>query len=173
MAETEFGLDVEFGHGVVLVGQIEERVVAEAFGAARCGEDFSLDSAVAYAENLSVACGSEDAVVAGCWILDGDFAEGLEKAEVVALVWCAVGWEVLVVGVSGGADAGGSVESVYFEAGVVGDDDVAGRVVGVVDRFEAGVAFEGGFVFRRCGDLLYAGQGCKGDIRFRCGGEVA
>ena len=61
--------------------------------------------------------------------------------------------EVLVVGVAGGADAGGSVEGVDFEAGVVGDDDLAGGVVGVVDGFEAGVAFEGGFVFGGGGDF--------------------
>ncbi len=74
----------------------------------------------------------------------------LEEVEVVALV-CGVQRsgpvEVVVVGVTGGADAGGSVEGVDFEAGVVGDDDLAGGVVGVVEGFEAGVAFEGRFVF--------------------------
>jgi len=64
----------------------------------------------------------------------------------------------VVVGEAGGADAGRSVESVYFEAGVVGDDDLARGVAGVVDGFEAGVAFEGGFVFGWRGDFLYAGE---------------
>ena len=69
------------------------------------------------------------------------------------------GWvEVVVVGEAGGADAGGSVEGVDFEAGVVGDDDFAGGVVGVVDGFEAGVAFEGGLVFGGGGDLV-SGRG--------------
>ena len=43
VAEGEFGLDVEFGHGLVLFGKIEERIVAEALGAAWGGEDFSFD----------------------------------------------------------------------------------------------------------------------------------
>ena len=34
VAEGEFGLDVEFGHGLVLFGEIEEWIVAEAVGAA-------------------------------------------------------------------------------------------------------------------------------------------
>ncbi len=60
------------------------------------------------------------------------------------------GWwagEVLVVGVAGGADAGCAVEGVYFEAGVVGYYDLVGKMLRVVDGFEAGVAFEGGLVF--------------------------
>ena len=61
---------------------------------------------------------------------------------------------MLVFGEAGGADAGGSVEGVDFEAGVVGDDDFAGGVAGVVDGFVAGVAFEGGFVFVGGGDFV-------------------
>ena len=55
--------------------------------------------------------------------------------------------EVVVFGEAGGADAGCSVEGVDFEAGVVGDDDFAGGVAGVVDGLVAGIAFEGGLVF--------------------------
>ncbi len=70
------------------------------------------------------------------------------------------GWspKLLVFGVAGGADAGGSVEGVDFEAGVVGDDDLVGGVVGVVDGLEAGVAFEGGFVFGGGGDFFEVGE---------------
>ena len=56
------------------------------------------------------------------------------------------------------ADAGCSVEGVDFEAGVVGDDDFSGDVVGVVDGFEAGVACEGGFVFGWGGDFFQVGE---------------
>ena len=73
MAEGEFGSDVEFGHGLVLFGEIEERVVAEAVGAARCGEDFSFHGAVADGEDFSVAGCGEDAVVTG-FMWAGDFA---------------------------------------------------------------------------------------------------
>ena len=37
VAEGEFGGDVEFGHGLVLFREIEERVVAEALGALGSG----------------------------------------------------------------------------------------------------------------------------------------
>jgi hypothetical protein len=173
MAEGEFGFDVEFGHGLVLIGQVEEGIVAETAGATRGGEDFAFDGAMADAEDLSVADCCEDAVIAGCWISVGDFAEGFEEAEVVALVGCSNAEEVFVFGVAGGADAGCSIEGVDFEAGVVGDDDFAGSVMGVVDGFEAGVAFEGGFVFGGSGDFFYAGEWREGDVLRCCGGEVA
>ena len=65
VAEGELGVDVELGHGFVLFGEIEERVVAEASGAAWRGEDLAFDGAVADGEDLAVAGGGEDAVVAG------------------------------------------------------------------------------------------------------------
>ena len=74
-----------------------------------------------------------------------------------------VAGKCMVVGVAGGADAGGSVEGVDFEAGVVGDDDLAGGVEGVGDGFDAGVAFEGGFVFCGGGDVGEVGEGFDGD----------
>jgi hypothetical protein len=67
------------------------------------------------------------------------------------------GWvEVVVIGVTSGTDAGSAVKGVYFQAGVVRDDDFAGGAVRVVDSFEASVAFEGGLVFRGGGDFFYA-----------------
>ena len=50
------------------------------------------------------------------------------------------------------------MEGVDFEAGVVGDDDLAGGMVGVVDGLEAGVAFEGGLVFGGGGDVGEVGE---------------
>src|SRR5260370_1789785 len=177
VAEGELGLDVELGHGLVLFGEVEERVVAEALGAAWRGENFAFDGAVADGEDFAVASGGEDAVVAGGALGEGNAGEEGEEVEVVAVV-CGqrrgvlVGWlggfgwvEVVVVGEAGGADAGGSVEGVDFEAGVVGDDDRAGGVAGVVDGFVAGVAFEGGFVFGWGLDLVEVGEWGEGDVR--------
>ena len=75
MAEGEFGLDVEFGHGLVFVGEIEERVVAETLRAAWSGEDLAFDGAMTDGEDLSVAGGGEDAVVAGRAPIKGDAGE--------------------------------------------------------------------------------------------------
>jgi hypothetical protein len=94
MAEGEFGLDVEFGHGLVLFGEIEEWVVAESVGAAWCGEDLAVDGAVTCGEDLTVAGGGKDAVIAGGGMWDRDFTKGFEEAEVVALVDGCVEWAV-------------------------------------------------------------------------------
>ena len=119
-------------------------------------------------------------MVASSLVLDGDsaeccFIEGIEEAEIVALVCCYFEWALkfLIFSVAGRADARFSVEGVHFEAGVVGDDDLAGCVTGVIDGLEARVAFEGGLVFSWSRDLLYAGERRESDV-LRCGsGEVA
>jgi hypothetical protein len=171
----EFGFGIEFGHGLVVAGEEEEGVIAEASGASGSGEDFTFDGAVGDAEDFAIASCGEDAMVAGFGVLDVEFSEGLLEAEVVTLVSCG-GWgdsEVFVFGVAGGADAGCSVEDVDFEAGVVGEDDFSGRELGVVDGLEAGVAFEGWFVFGGWGNFTEAREGFDGDVRGRGGCEVA
>ena len=65
MAEGVLGLEVDLGHRAVVQGKVEERVVAEASGAARLGEDLAFDGPVADGEDVAVAGGGEDAVVAG------------------------------------------------------------------------------------------------------------
>jgi hypothetical protein len=87
VAEGEFGFDVEFGHGLVFVGEIEERVVAEAVGAAGLGEDIAFDGTVADGEDAAVAGGGEDAVVAGAALGEGNGGEEGEEVEVIALVY--------------------------------------------------------------------------------------
>jgi hypothetical protein len=72
MAEGELGLDVEFGHGLFAFGEIEEGVVAEAVCALGRGQDLAFDCASACAEDLAVAGGGEDTVIAGGTI----FTEG-------------------------------------------------------------------------------------------------
>ena len=86
MAEGEFGLDVEFGHGLALLGEIEEWVVAESFGAAWCGEDLAVDGTVPCGEDLTVAGCGKDAAIAGGGVWDSHSTESFEEAEVVALV---------------------------------------------------------------------------------------
>src|SRR5580704_4865483 len=81
--------------------------------------------------------------------------------------------EVVVVGEAGGADPGGSVEGVDFEAGVVGEDDFTGCVVGVVACFFDGVALKGGLVFWWGGSFFQVGEWREGDVPRRGGGEVA
>src|SRR5437868_2771752 len=97
MAEGEFGVDVEFGHGLVLFGEVEERVVAEALGAAWGGEDLAFYCAVADGEDVAVAGGGEDAVVTGRSFGEGDAGEEGEEVEIVAVVCgqrreAVVGW---------------------------------------------------------------------------------
>jgi len=97
-----------------------------------------------------------------------------EEAEIVTLVerGCGGCGDSEIFGVTGGADAGCSVEGVYFEAGVVGDEDVAGSVEGIGDGFEACVGFESGLVFGWDGDGCQVGEWGEGDSAFAGGGEV-
>src|SRR6266702_230917 len=86
VAEGELGGGVELGHGLVVLREIEEGIVAEAVGSARGGEDLALDVAVAGAEDLAVAGGDEDAVIAGLAVRPWRVAEGFEEAEIISLV---------------------------------------------------------------------------------------
>ena len=177
MAEGELDGEVELGHGAVECWEIEEGVEAETGGAARGGEDFSVYGAVGFGEDFCVAGCDEDAAVTGGAGIRG-LGEGVEEAEVVADVWIERSGvrralEVHVFCVAGGADTGGKVEGVDFEAGVVGQDDLAGCVGSVVEGLEAGVAGEGGLVFFWGGDVLEVGQGGEGDAGGGGGGEVA
>ena len=64
-AERELGLDVDFGHGTVQRGQVEERVIAKAAGAARGFQNESLDRALGGVEGHAIARGHQHAAVAG------------------------------------------------------------------------------------------------------------
>jgi hypothetical protein len=172
MADGELGFKVDLGHGAVQFREVKQRIVAEAVGAAWSGENIAFDGTVADGEDVAVSGGGEDAVVSRAALGEGDACEEGDEVEVVALVeWKGLrGVEGVVVGKAGGADAGMAVEGVDFEAGVVGYDDVAGCVAGVVDGLEAGVAFEGGLVFGGGGDLYEVGQWSEGDVaRGSCG----
>src|SRR5258708_6789488 len=85
--EGELGLDVELGHGLVLFGEIEERVVAEAVAAAWGDDDLTFKSAVTHGEDFAVAGGGEDAVITGAALGEGNSDEEGEEIEVVALVY--------------------------------------------------------------------------------------
>ena len=178
MAEGMLGFEIDFGHGVLEFGQIEERVVAEAARAARRFEDESFDRAVCCIEGLAIAGGDEDAVVAGgalgCW----NAGEALEQDHVVPDVGVVVGiWRVDEAGIggeTGGANAGRSVEGVDFEAGVIGEDEVIRCETGVVDSLEGSVGPEGGAAFFRGGNGDQAGQRFDEDVvGSGGGGEVA
>jgi len=86
VAEGEFGFDVEFGHGLFLLREVEEWVVAEALDAAWGGEDLAFDCAVTHGEDFAVARGGEDAVVAGAALGERNASKEVEEVEVVALV---------------------------------------------------------------------------------------
>jgi len=68
----EAGDGVDLGHGEVVIGQVEEWVVAEAEGAPGGGEDFAFDYAVGGGDDLAVAGCGEDAVVATLALSFGD-----------------------------------------------------------------------------------------------------
>ena len=131
MAEGELSGDVELGHGFVLGGEVEEGVVAEAVCATGGGKDFAFDGSVANGEDVGASRGGEDAVIAAAALGERNVGEEREEIEIVAFVDRVMlrRVEVVVVGEAGGADAGGTMESVDFETGVVGDYDLTGEVL--------------------------------------------
>ena len=102
----------------------------------------------------------------GSWPDGGirDAGEGGEECGVVAEVGSiGVAGVGQVGGEAGAAYTGGVVEGGYFEAGVVGEDEEARGVEGVVDGLGAGVGLEGGLVLGRGGNGGEAGEGFDAD----------
>jgi hypothetical protein len=128
----------------------EEWVIAEAVCAARGVEDFTFDEALGSEKDLTVAGEGECADEAGGAVDPGRSAgEGFEEQRIVAGVAHSAGMEIIpgVVSVAGGADARLVGERGDFEAGVVGEDEQAGRRERVSAGLEFSVAHEGGRVF--------------------------
>ena len=81
-------------------------------------------------EGKAVASGDKDTVVAGGALENWNAGEALQQDHVVPYISVVVRVrridEAGVGGVAGAADAGRAVEGVDFEAGVVGQDEMAG-----------------------------------------------
>src|SRR5260370_41810989 len=91
MAEGQVGFKIEFGHSAIKLRQVEERVVAEAAGAAWRIENHSLDSAFRCVEGQAVAGGNQDAAVAGGALFGRNPGESLQQDHVVPDVGIVVG----------------------------------------------------------------------------------
>jgi hypothetical protein len=151
MTEGELGLEVDLGHGAVELGEIEKRIVSETAGAAGSVEDHAFDAAVGLVCGVAVARGDKYATVA-CGAPRGRYSfETLQQDDVVPDVGVVVGIGGVdhagVCGETGRAHAGSAGEGVNFETGVVGENELAGEELGVIDGFEAGVLGEGFAVF--------------------------
>ena len=178
MAEGELGFEVDFGHGAVECGQVEERVVAKAAGAAGRVEDEAFDRALGGVKRQAVPGGYQNAAVARGAGGGRDAGEALQQDHVVPHIGVVVGVgrvdQAGVGGEAGGADAGRAVEGIDFEAGVVCQHQHAGGEAGVVDGFERGVGGERGAIFFRGGNGGEGGQGIDFDgMRVCRGAEVA
>ena len=161
------GGQVDFGHGAVEGGEIEERVVSKAACASGRLEDKAFHGAVRGVEGKAVAGGDQDAAVAGGALGLLHAGEALQQDYVVPDIGVVIGVgridEAGVSRESGRADTGRTVERIDFEAGVVCEDELAGGEAGVVDGFECGVGGEGEAVFLRSGDGRESGQGFDED----------
>ena len=178
MTEGELGFEVDFGHGALEGRQVEERIVAEAASAARGLEDESIDGAFGRLDDFTVECGDQDAAITGGALVGRDFGEALEQDDVVPDVGVVVGIgrvdETGVGCIASGTDAGSAIEGVDFEAGVVGEDELAGGETRVIDGFDSGVGEEGVAVFFGGWDVVGSGQRVNKDgVGVGGGAEVA
>ena len=65
-------------------------------------------------------------------------------------------------GVAGAVNAGGSVEGIDFEAGVVGEDEVGvSEEVAGAEGFEGGIFEKGGAGFLGCGEVGVVAEGLE------------
>src|SRR3954463_6806275 len=91
MAESQLCIEINFGHGALEFGEEEERVIAEATGAARSVQNDTVYGPIAGVLHTSVASGNEDAVIAGLSLIEGGISETLKEDHVVPDVGIVVG----------------------------------------------------------------------------------
>ena len=143
VTEGELGLEIDFGHGAIELGQIEEGIVTKAAGASGGVEDHAFDGAIGRVSGLAVTRGDEDAMISGGTFCRWNSVEPLEKEDVIPDIGVVVGIrrvdESGVSGETGGADSGRAREGIDFEARVVGEDSGAWCELGIVDGFEGGI----------------------------------
>ena len=143
VTEGELGLEINFRHGAIEPGQIEEGIVTKAAGASGGVEDHAFDGAIGRVSGLAVARGDENAMISGGTFCRWNSVEPLEKEDVIPDIGVVVGIgrvdESGVSGETGGADSGRAREGIDFEARVVGEDSGAWCELGIVDGFEGGI----------------------------------
>jgi hypothetical protein len=169
------GFEVDFGHGVVQFGQVEEGVVAEAASSAGGFKDESVDVALGGGDWLAITCRDQDAAVTRSALGCGDTVEALKQHHIVPDVGVVIGvggiGEACIGGKAGGADSGCTVERVDFKAGIVGQDQLTGGEVGVVDSLDGRIGFKGSPGLVGCSDVGEAGEWI--DLNGMCGGGGA
>lgn len=145
MTEGEFGHGIQFGHRLLVWWQEEQRIIAKACVSSGLSEDLSLDRPFRDTKNFSVTGRSERAAIPRLALTCGDMSQGMEQAGIVALVkrFPVARGVVGIEGITGGANAGRSFESVDLKARVVGQDDLSGSMEGVVDGLCFRVAIKG------------------------------
>jgi len=178
MAEGELRLEVDLGHGAVELGQVKEGIVAEAAGAPRCVQDHAFDDTIRGVRRFAVARGDQNATVSGgaLWWRKG--VKALKKDNVVPDIGVVVGVGRVdksgIGGEAGRAHSWRAGEGVDFKAGVVGENELAGQIPGIVNGFERGVFGKGFAVFFGRVDVGEIGEGIDGNgVRFGGGAEVA
>lgn len=169
VADRVLLLGGEFGAGPGVALRLEDGVVAEAVGAgggvAQGAPQLALDDALRAVRQGERRRAGE----VGAPVFLGDVRElGEEQVQVRAVV-------PVPSRPAGGEDAGGAVQDVHTEAGVVGDGGQAGGL-GQGVRFEEGVLGEGDAGFLDVGDVRIGlradevvGDTCVGEDRLQLG----
>src|SRR6516165_2450860 len=123
MAKGKLGFEVDFSHGAFKFGQVKERIVAEAAGAAWSIEDDSLDGAVRGVKGQAGSGCDQDAMVAGGALRGRNTGEALQEDHVVPDVGVVVGVggvdQASVGGKARGTHTGCTVEGVDLQTRVV------------------------------------------------------
>jgi len=165
MAVVRFVGHVQFRERLPDLREKKQRIVAEAIVAAGRIQDDAFGGAAEGGEGLAIAGGGDDADESRGALFGRHTGQFAQHARIVRfVVGVGFGGVRFVSGVARGMDAGRALQSVDFEAGIVGDDELArnGTTVGL--SFLAGILLEGGAVFDN--------QGQGGEIRDRCNADA-
>ena len=140
----------------------KQRIVAEAVIAARRVNNSPISLAATYRQRFAIASGGDDAnevcrPAFGRYVLQ--FAQ---QPSIVCLVIHVVLCQPRIFGsITSGVHPGRTVKSVYLQAGIVGNDDLAGGIAAVMLGFLARIRLEGKAIFNNTGQGREAGDGSQ------------
>jgi len=178
MAEGQLCVEIDFRHGALEFGKKKERVIAETARAARRVQNDTFHGSITGVLDAAVAGSNQDAVVAGLSLLQRLISETLKKDHVVPYICIVIGVrrvnEACIRGEASRTNSRRTLESIDFEAGVVGQNQLTGRKLRVVDSLDGGVRGKGIAIFFRSFDVRQAGERLKTDgVSFSGSTEIA
>src|SRR6266849_2653754 len=138
----------QFREGLLNRRKVEERVIAKSIRSPRDVQQQAVRLAVKYSQRMTVPGGGDHAHEASRAFFGRDFSQLSNQARVVSLVVGVVPHQVrLVGGVTRGMHSRSAGQRIYFQPGIVGQDDFSRSIQTISLDLLAGIGLEGKAVF--------------------------